>query len=127
VDTDLVAGRNLAFGELFGAEIRRARLEAGFTGTELAERVGRTQTWVSYIETGRSSPDPATLVLLAQALGIQPGEFFSCALEMQRRLERMSFTVLMCRRPHRQDKRVELGLVEVTELAGQGTVSKAGA
>ena len=106
--------RTVTFASLFGGALRRARVNVGLTGTELSRCVGRTQTWLSYIETGRSSPDPAAIVLLAEALDVDPGDLLKEAIRDQRSLEDTGVKVLMCRRPHRQDRRDQLGLSDVT-------------
>lgn len=49
----------------------RARREAGLTQTELAERMGRRQSLISAIESGRRSPRLQTLADAARALGCE--------------------------------------------------------
>ena len=52
-------------------EILRARLAAGLTQTEVAERVGTTQSAIARLESGarRHSPSIATLQRYAKAIG----------------------------------------------------------
>ena len=54
----------------FGALIRRAREQQGWTGAELAQRIGRPHPFVVRIETGKNSnpPDPQTFDDLARTL-----------------------------------------------------------
>lgn len=49
----------------------RARKEAGLTQAELAKRMGRRQSLVSAIESGRRSPRFETLADAARALGYE--------------------------------------------------------
>jgi len=57
----------------FGALLRRYRQAAGLTQEELAERAGVSARAVSALERGvNRAPRPATLDLLAEALGVAP-------------------------------------------------------
>ena len=49
----------------------RARKEAGLTQAELAERMGRQQSIISEIESGRRSPRLDTLAAAARALWLE--------------------------------------------------------
>jgi transcriptional regulator with XRE-family HTH domain len=51
-----------------GHAIRRARLEAGLTQSELAARMDATSPYVSGLETGRSNPTVGQLWAIADAL-----------------------------------------------------------
>ena len=57
-----------------GALVRKARNEAGLNSTDLAEKVGITQSSISRIEGGKIEPDKTTLIRLAQVLGTSFGE-----------------------------------------------------
>ena len=50
-------------------QIIRARITAGLTQKELAERIGTQQSNVSRIENGNSNPSIATLKRIAEATG----------------------------------------------------------
>jgi transcriptional regulator with XRE-family HTH domain len=52
--------------------IAAARLDAGLTQAELANRLGRPQSFVSKTETGERRLDFVELVDLAEALNIEP-------------------------------------------------------
>ena len=52
-----------------GAVLRRARLQAGLTQTELARATATAQTAVSAYETGRKVPSVATLQRLLEGCG----------------------------------------------------------
>lgn len=55
---------------LVGANIRKARLAAGLTQEELAERSGFSQQYISGLEHGKRNPTIVSLYELAQALGV---------------------------------------------------------
>lgn len=59
-----------------GARIRAARTHAGLTQLELGNRVGRDHRTVHRWEYGARVPSLDDLLLLADALGVQPQEFF---------------------------------------------------
>ena len=61
----------------FFARLREARLEAGLTQAELAQAIGRSQTWVSKCELGERRVDFVELEDLANALG-KPIYWFAC-------------------------------------------------
>jgi transcriptional regulator with XRE-family HTH domain len=55
----------------FGEEVRAARIKAGLTQAQLAQRLGRLQKYVSLIETGsRRLPIEATMIIM-RALGLE--------------------------------------------------------
>lgn len=60
---------------LLGHRLRQARLEAGFSGTQLARLVGRSQPYISDLERGQRTPSLPTLQAIAAALG-KPASFF---------------------------------------------------
>lgn len=55
---------------LVGANIRKARLAAGMTQEELAERSGFSQQYISGLERGKRNPTIVSLYELALALGV---------------------------------------------------------
>lgn len=60
--------------------LKDARLSAGLTQTQLADRVGVSQTTVYDLEVGRNqSPSYETVIRLAAALGVSPEELFPVA------------------------------------------------
>lgn len=62
-------------GESAGTHVRRARKRAGITQRELAQRVGRAQSWVSGVENDSIPLDSIALVNgLARVLRIHPNE-----------------------------------------------------
>ena len=62
-----------------GENIRRRRESAGWTQESLGERLGVTQTAVSYWEGGRREPGLAQLTALADVLGVAIDELFGRA------------------------------------------------
>lgn len=59
-----------------GARIRAARHHAGLTQLELGNRVGRDHRTIHRWEYGQRVPTLDDLLLLADATGISPQEFF---------------------------------------------------
>jgi transcriptional regulator with XRE-family HTH domain len=59
-----------------GEEIRRRREEQGLTGFQLAVKAGMAPSAVSQIETGKRTPSSASVVKLADALGVEVGELY---------------------------------------------------
>jgi transcriptional regulator with XRE-family HTH domain len=60
--------------ERFGWNLRLARQWAGLKQYELAERIDRTPCQVALWESGRNCPRLDSIVRLAEALEIEPGE-----------------------------------------------------
>ncbi len=60
-------------GEL-GKNLRAARLDLGLSQEEIAERSGVPQGEVSRIERGERDPRVSTLLQLAKAIGVSPGQ-----------------------------------------------------
>lgn len=48
------------------------RKERGVSQTELAHRLGKTQQWVSYVETNERRLDIIEFYAIARALGVEP-------------------------------------------------------
>lgn len=61
---------------MIGEEVRRRREELGLTGAQLAKRAGLAPSAVSQIETGKRSPSSTSIIKLAAALGVEPGDLF---------------------------------------------------
>ena len=59
-----------------GARIRTARADANLTQLELGNRVGRDHRTIHRWEYGQRIPTLDDLLLLADALGVMPQEFF---------------------------------------------------
>jgi len=63
--------------QFFGKNLKRLRLQAGFTQEKLAEKIGINQRQLTRIETGRSFPSFATLDSLCNILGISADRLFN--------------------------------------------------
>lgn len=74
----------LAYGEprpnkftvFLGEQIKKARIEAGLTQEELAERIYKRRATVSDIENGKGEVDTSTFALLAHVLNKPLGYFY---------------------------------------------------
>ena len=60
--------------ERFGWNLRVARRRVGLTQQDLADRMGNDQSGISAWESGRYLPRVGSVVRLAEALEIEPGE-----------------------------------------------------
>lgn len=60
-----------------GDKIRRFRKERGLTQSDLADRSGVSFRAIQNIEAGERTPRSDTVEMIAQALGVQPGELLS--------------------------------------------------
>jgi transcriptional regulator with XRE-family HTH domain len=59
-----------------GLEIKRRRLARGWTLEQLAERAGLTPNFLGGLENGTRAPSLGTVITVAAALGVPPGELF---------------------------------------------------
>lgn len=59
---------------IVGRNVRQARLKAGLTQEQFAERSGYAQQYLSGLENGRRNPTVVTVFELATALGIAPAD-----------------------------------------------------
>jgi transcriptional regulator with XRE-family HTH domain len=60
----------------YSLDLKSARRRRGITQAELAEAVGVEQPTVQRWESGKRTPDTGQLLMLAEALGVEPGELF---------------------------------------------------
>lgn len=63
-----MARKTEAISKVVGAEIRRARLDAGLTQIELARRLDVTAPYVANVEAGRGNPTVGQIAAIADAL-----------------------------------------------------------
>lgn len=61
-----------AVAQVFGSELRAARVRAGLTQLGLAERCGLDRTYISLLERGLRQPSITTVLQVAEAIGIEP-------------------------------------------------------
>ena len=59
-----------------GKKLKDLRLRRAMSQRKLAEAAGISQRAIVDLETDRREPHPSTLGKLAEALGIEPSEFF---------------------------------------------------
>jgi len=57
------------------------RKQAGVTQVELANRLGRPQPFVSYIERGERRIDVIEFIVIARALSVDPHQLFADLIE----------------------------------------------
>lgn len=62
---------NQSFVTAFASVLRDARLGAGLTQEDLAERADVSVRFISFLETGRRQPSLSALVAVSQGLGIK--------------------------------------------------------
>jgi transcriptional regulator with XRE-family HTH domain len=63
---------------VIGTNVRKHRLAAGLSQEELALRIEIfDQGYISGLEAGRRNPTVVTIWLIAKAIGVTPGQFFS--------------------------------------------------
>ena len=60
-----------------GKKIKVARIKTGLVQSDLADRIGVTQNYISLIETGKKIPSLKTLTKIARELDVSPGELLS--------------------------------------------------
>lgn len=58
------------------AALKSARRQAGLKQSELADRLGKDQSWVSLVEGSQRRVDIVEFIDLANALGAEPTELF---------------------------------------------------
>ncbi len=62
-----------------GQRIQRIRTALGLDRTQVAERIGQTEKYLSAIETGKAHPSLAVLLDLRSALQVELDDFFDDA------------------------------------------------
>jgi transcriptional regulator with XRE-family HTH domain len=61
----------------FGAELRRAREQAGLSQVEVARRIGIDASYVAHVEAGRRNPTLRAMDAFARALDLDLSFLFS--------------------------------------------------
>ena len=67
--------------DTLGPNLREARERLGLTQATVAQRSGIHATEISRIEAGKRDPRVSTLIRLASALGVPPGELLVVAVD----------------------------------------------
>ncbi len=62
------------FKKIYSENIKSKRIEEGIKQDKLAEKIGLTEKYISDLETGRRAGSLETLLLLANALDVEPYE-----------------------------------------------------
>ena len=62
---------------LLGKQIKKRRKKKGITQAELAEKVGVTTVYITYIETGKYFPSLKRLIKIGRVLGVRVGDLFT--------------------------------------------------
>ena len=62
--------------DVVGKRIKELREARGWTRVQLGVYAGLSTSTVSFVESGRRTPNAETMIKLAEALGVEPGEFF---------------------------------------------------
>lgn len=63
--------------QLFGEQLRAARLAIGISQEELAHRAGYDRTYISSCERGKRNISLEAIVRLAKALNLPPGQLLN--------------------------------------------------
>ncbi len=74
-----MAGKREAAGDVYtrlGRNLRAARLRAGLTQVEIAERAGLSTPFISFLESGSKKGSVDTYDRLARAIGIPVADLF---------------------------------------------------
>lgn len=62
------------FKKIYSENIKSKRIEEGIKQDKLAEKIGLTEKYISDLETGRRAGSLETLLLIANALDVEPYE-----------------------------------------------------
>jgi transcriptional regulator with XRE-family HTH domain len=74
----------------FSRIILRARREdAGLSQQELADRIEGVRSYIQFLEYGKQTPTTTTLILVAEALKIDPAGMLRDSVQMMKMLEDM--------------------------------------
>jgi transcriptional regulator with XRE-family HTH domain len=73
--------REVAILEAFGNNVATRRRELGLSQEGLAERAGLHRTYVGSVERGERNPALKSIVKIALALGVNPGDLLKGVLQ----------------------------------------------
>jgi transcriptional regulator with XRE-family HTH domain len=74
--------------------IRETRLRRSMSQMELAERADISQSFLAALESGKKSPSVETVLKIAHALGINPGDLFPRATSSKTQIKEEIITLL---------------------------------
>lgn len=69
-----VPGYGLPSLDEFGRRVREARRQLGLSQEELGQRAGLHRTYIGHVERGEVNPSFKNVLLVAQALEVDPGD-----------------------------------------------------
>jgi transcriptional regulator with XRE-family HTH domain len=72
-------------GIAFGKVIRRLRIDAGLTQEQLGFEAELRRTYVSILELGQQQPSLTTIIKIAQALELTPGDLMDMVMDEMKR------------------------------------------
>lgn len=72
-------------GIAFGKVVRRLRIEAGLTQEQLGFEAELRRTYVSILELGQQQPSLTTIIKVAQALSLTPGNLMDMVMDEMKR------------------------------------------
>ena len=73
VSSERFADAEKRLQQLFGRNLREARLRAGLTQTDVANITDTAQSYIGYVERGEINVQLSTILRLAYAVGVDPG------------------------------------------------------
>lgn len=71
-----VRAKNLKKLKALGAQVRKLRIDGGFTQEQLADEAGVSENTIVTLESGKLNTTVATCFEIAKALGVPPKELF---------------------------------------------------
>ena len=74
------------FNQAFGQVLRTRRETAGISQRELAHKIEGVRSYVQSLEYGRQTPTVTTIILIAEAIGIDPAEMLRDSVHVMARL-----------------------------------------
>ena len=77
----MAMNREVAILEAFGNNVATRRRELGLSQEGLAERAGLHRTYVGSVERGERNPALKSIVKIALALGVDPGDLLKGVLQ----------------------------------------------
>jgi len=75
------------FNQAFGQILRARREAAGISQQELANKIEGVRSYVQFLEYGRQTPTATTIILIAEALGVDPAGMLRDSVRVMERLK----------------------------------------
>jgi transcriptional regulator with XRE-family HTH domain len=96
-----------------GRHVRNARVRAGATQAQLAEMASMTRSSVANIEAGRQRVPVHTLVVIAAALNLNPGDLFPPRIGGEGSVELSALTARLEKEPQETRDFIEGAIVQL--------------